>query len=27
MSILLYFALVLLERFALPWVRDTTWHE
>lgn len=24
MSILLYFALVLLERFALPWVRDTT---
>ncbi|MFD3837786.1 ABC transporter permease [Streptomyces sp. NPDC058642] len=26
MSILLYFALVLLERFALPWVRDTTRH-
>ncbi|MFD7401657.1 ABC transporter permease [Streptomyces sp. NPDC059866] len=24
MSILLYFALVLLERFALPWVRETT---
>ncbi|WP_405577699.1 ABC transporter permease [Streptomyces sp. NBC_01092] len=24
MSILLYFALVLLERLALPWVRDTT---
>lgn len=26
MSILLYFALVLLERFTLPWVRDTTSH-
>lgn len=26
MSIVLYFALVLLERFALPWVRDTTSH-
>lgn len=24
MSILLYFALVLMERFALPWVRETT---
>jgi NitT/TauT family transport system permease protein len=24
MSILLYFALVLIERFALPWVRETT---
>jgi len=24
MSILLYFALVLLERLALPWVGDTT---
>lgn len=26
MSILLYFVLLLLERFALPWVRDTTSH-